>query len=132
MSATEGGIRSAADAGGIRATVGGIRGATFSWSVATPEGTVASGECEFLVVPTSGGELGVMAEHAALVASVVPGGLRVTTGGAEQTVSVGAGVVDVRDNRVRVLVTHAASGGFAPAKADSGAGAAGRGAAVPS
>src|SRR5271157_902869 len=52
--------------------------ARFSWSVATPEGIVASGECEFLVVPTSGGELGVLAGHAALVASVVSGDLRVT------------------------------------------------------
>jgi F-type H+-transporting ATPase subunit epsilon len=103
------------------ADAGGIRGAVFSWSVATPEGIVASGECELLVVPTSGGELGVMAEHAALVASVVPGGLRVTTAGTERTVSVGAGVVDVRDNRVRVLVSHAAAGGFASPQADSGA-----------
>ncbi|MGA2640638.1 MAG: F0F1 ATP synthase subunit epsilon [Spirochaetia bacterium] len=104
--------------------------ATFSWSVATPEGTAASGECEFLVVPTSGGELGVLADHAALVASVVPGVLRVTesaspkadsasggapsaSGGAVRTVSVGAGVVDVRDNRVRLLVTRAAEGGTA-------------------
>ena len=97
--------------------------ARFSWSVATPEGTVASGECEFLVVPTSGGELGVLADHTALVASVVPGDLRVTAGetesasgaaesaGAVRTVRVGAGVVDVRDNRVRLLVTRAAAGG---------------------
>ncbi|MGO9308885.1 MAG: FoF1 ATP synthase subunit delta/epsilon [Spirochaetia bacterium] len=95
--------------------------ATFSWSVATPEGTVASGECEFLVVPTSGGELGVLADHTALVARVVPGDLRVTTGGIEsagyvgevRTVSVGAGVVDVRDNQVRLLVTRAAVSGTA-------------------
>jgi F-type H+-transporting ATPase subunit epsilon len=81
--------------------------AAFSWSVATPEGTVASGECEFLVVPTAGGELGVLADHTALVASVVPGDLRVTAGETVRTVSVGAGVVDVRDNRVRLLVSKA-------------------------
>jgi len=102
--------------------------ARFAWSVVTPEGTVASGECTFLVVPTAGGELGVLADHAALVARVVPGDLRVTdsaspkadsasggaTGNAEsasggdvRTVTVGGGVVDVRDNRVRLLVTNA-------------------------
>ena len=116
--------------------------ARFSWSVVTPEGTVASGECTFLVVPTAGGELGVLADHAALVARVVPGDLRVTdsaspradsaspkadsaspkadsasggaTGNAEsvsagavRTVTVGGGVVEVRDNRVRLLVTSA-------------------------
>jgi F-type H+-transporting ATPase subunit epsilon len=105
---------SAADEGGIRVTAGGIRGATFSWSVATPEGTIASGECDFLVVPTAGGELGVLADHTALVASVVPGNLRVTSAGAERTVSVGAGVVDVRDNRVRLLVSRAAAEGSGP------------------
>ncbi len=93
----------------IPANEGGIPGiraaAVFSWSVATPEGTVASGQCEFLVVPTAGGELGILADHAALAACVVPGELRVTTGGATTSVRVGAGVVDVRDNQVRVLVS---------------------------
>ena len=84
----------------------------FSWSVSTPEGVVASGQCEFLVVPTTGGELGVLAGHAALIAGVLPGNLRVTSGGEAQTqlVSVGAGVVEVRDNQVRLLVTHATAG----------------------
>ena len=123
--------------------------ARFAWSVVTPEGTVASGDCTFLVVPTAGGELGVLADHAALVACVVPGDLRVTdstspkadstspkadstspkadsaspkadfasggamgeaesaSGGAVRTVTVGGGVVDVRDNSVRLLVTSA-------------------------
>jgi F-type H+-transporting ATPase subunit epsilon len=86
--------------------------AAFSWSVSTPEGVVASGQCEFLVVPTTGGELGVLAGHAALIAGVLPGNLRVTGGGEAQTqlVSVGAGVVEVRDNQVRLLVTHATAG----------------------
>ena len=86
--------------------------AAFSWSVSTPEGVVASGQCEFLVVPTTGGELGVLAGHAALIAGVLPGNLRVTSGGEAQTqlVSVGAGVVEVRDNQVRLLVTHATAG----------------------
>jgi len=81
--------------------------AAFRWAVVTPEGAAASGTCEFLVVPTASGELGVLAEHAALVACVVPGDLRVTAGGSETTVRVGAGVVDVRDNRVRLLVSSA-------------------------
>ncbi len=83
--------------------------AQFAWAVETPEGTAASGQCEFLVVPTASGELGVMADHAALVACVVPGDLRVTAAGSEKSVRVGAGVVDVRDNRVRLLVSSAAA-----------------------
>jgi F0F1-type ATP synthase epsilon subunit len=100
--------------------------ASFSWSVSTPDGVAASGECEFLVVPTAGGELGVLADHAALVACVVPGELRVTAstygvspervlpysadseGTGTRTIGVGPGVVDVRDNVVRLLVSRAA------------------------
>jgi len=89
--------------------------ASFSWSVSTPDGVAASGECEFLVVPTTGGELGVLADHAALVACVTPGELRVTAstysadseGAVARTVGVGPGVVDVRDNVVRLLVSRA-------------------------
>jgi F-type H+-transporting ATPase subunit epsilon len=91
--------------------------AAFTWSVSTPDGLVASGECEFLVVPTTGGELGVLADHAALVACVAPGELRVTAstypadsaaaGQGTRSISVGPGVVDVRDNVVRLLVTRA-------------------------
>ncbi len=97
--------------------------ASFSWSVSTPDGVAASGECEFLVVPTTGGELGVLANHAALVACVAPGVLRVTaptysadsapTYSADSaptgalSVGVGPGVVDVRDNVVRLLVSRA-------------------------
>jgi F-type H+-transporting ATPase subunit epsilon len=87
----------------------------FAWSVSTPDGVAASGQCEFLVVPTTGGELGVLAGHAALVAGVVPGQLRVTSTDGLTTVSVGAGVVEVRDNTVRVLVTSTGSpSGAAP------------------
>jgi len=80
--------------------------ASFSWSVSTPDGVAASGECEFLVVPTTGGELGVLADHAALVACVVPGVLRVTAPTGARTVEVGPGVVDVRDNVARLLVSR--------------------------
>ncbi len=81
--------------------------AEFSWAVITPEATVGAGTCEFLVVPTANGELGVLAGHAALVACVVPGDLRITTAGVPRTLRVGAGVVDVRDNEVRLLVRSA-------------------------
>ena len=78
-----------------------------SFSIATPDGPVADGPCEFLVVPTTGGEVGVMADHAALVACVVPGELRVTVNGAVRVSRVGAGLLDVRDNTARLLVSTA-------------------------
>ena len=82
--------------------------ATFTYTVATPDGQAASGECDFMVIPTTGGELGVMADHAALVACVAPGQIRISTGTAPaKTVEVGAGLVDIRDNQMRVPVISA-------------------------
>ena len=78
-----------------------------TFSIATPDGPVAGGPCEFLVVPTAGGEVGIMADHAALVAGVVPGELRATIDGAVRVFRVGGGLVDVRDNPVRLMVTTA-------------------------
>ncbi len=78
-----------------------------TFSIATPDGPVAGGPCEFLVVPTSAGEVGVMPDHAALVACVVPGELRVTVDGVVRGFRVGGGLVDVRDNVVKLLVAAA-------------------------
>ena len=32
----------------------------FRYAVHTPDGTVAQGECDFMVVPTTGGEMGIL------------------------------------------------------------------------
>jgi F-type H+-transporting ATPase subunit epsilon len=82
--------------------------AAFTYTVATPDGVIATGECDFMVVPTVGGELGIMADHAALVSSVIPGEIRISTGTAPaRTITVGAGLVEVRDSTVRILVASA-------------------------
>jgi F-type H+-transporting ATPase subunit epsilon len=79
--------------------------AVFAYTVTTPDGPLATGECDFMVVPTAGGELGVMADHAALVSAVKPGEVRISTGTAPaKTIVVGAGVVEVRDSQVRLFV----------------------------
>jgi F-type H+-transporting ATPase subunit epsilon len=79
----------------------------FQWSVSTPDGPVASGTCEFMVVPTTRGELGVLAGHAALVACVAAGDLRVTTAGTVTSIPVGPGVIEVRENTVHLLLGSA-------------------------
>ncbi len=109
--------------GGLGTDVHGGLGGSFAWSVSTPEGIAASGQCEFLVVPTTGGELGVLAGHAALVAGVLPGDLRVTAAGQTHAVSVGGGVVEVRDDEVRLLVTRAADSATPGAAASANHGA---------
>jgi len=88
-----------------------VNAASFTFIVATPDGTAARGDCDFLVVPTTRGEMGVLADHAPVVASVADGELRVHSGVDLKRVRVGPGLVEVLDNSVRLFVTHAASAG---------------------
>jgi F-type H+-transporting ATPase subunit epsilon len=88
-----------------------VNGTAFTFSVSTPDGTVAQGECDFVVVPTMRGEMGVLAEHAPVVASVAPGELRIVHSGHETKMGVGPGLVEVLDNVVRLFVARAEAAG---------------------
>lgn len=82
----------------------------FTFVVRTPDGVVAQGDCDFVVVPTTRGEMGVLADHAPIVASVAAGELRVSLDGRETKVGVGPGLVEVLDNLVALFVARAAAG----------------------
>ena len=55
----------------------------FDVQLVTPEGAVFSGEAEMLIVPGASGEIGVLARHAPLVASLKAGSTRVHVGNNE-------------------------------------------------
>ena len=55
----------------------------FDVSVVTPDGAVYQGEAEMLIVPGQAGEIGVLARHAPLVATLKAGSTRVHLGGNE-------------------------------------------------
>jgi F-type H+-transporting ATPase subunit epsilon len=82
----------------------------FTFVVRTPDGVVAQGDCDFVVVPTTRGEMGVLADHAPIVASVAAGELRVSLDGRDTKVGVGPGLVEVLDNLVTLFVARAAAG----------------------
>jgi F-type H+-transporting ATPase subunit epsilon len=52
-------------------------GKTFELSLVTPEGAAFEGEVEMLIVPGDAGEIGVLARHAPLVATLKAGSIRV-------------------------------------------------------
>jgi F-type H+-transporting ATPase subunit epsilon len=52
----------------------------FDVAVVTPEGPVFQGEAELLIVPGAAGEIGVLARHAPLVATLKAGSTRVHLG----------------------------------------------------
>ena len=55
----------------------------FDVAVVTPEGDAFRGEAEMLIVPGAAGEIGVLARHAPLVATLKAGSTRVHLGGGE-------------------------------------------------
>ena len=55
----------------------------FDVAVVTPEGDAFRGEAEMLIVPGAAGEIGVLARHAPLVATLKAGSTRIHLGGAE-------------------------------------------------
>jgi F-type H+-transporting ATPase subunit epsilon len=79
----------------------------FDLSVVTPEGAVFEGEAQMLIVPGAGGEIGVLARHAPLVAMLKAGEIRVRARGEWQSFAAGPGYFKVHQDRAIVLVDDA-------------------------
>jgi F-type H+-transporting ATPase subunit epsilon len=54
-----------------------MAGRTFDVSLVTPEGPAYEGEAEMIVVPGQAGEIGVLARHAPLIATLKAGSTRI-------------------------------------------------------
>lgn len=82
---------------------------TFKIEIVTPERIVVSMDnAVSLVVPAAEGSLGVMANHAPLMASLEIGELDIRSSTNELTsIAISGGFMEVRDNLVRVLVSTA-------------------------
>lgn len=77
---------------------------TFHLTVITPERLVLDEAVSALVAPGSMGSLGVLANHAPLITTLVPGRLSITAAhGARSTFMIGAGFLDVRHNEAILL-----------------------------
>ena len=83
---------------------------TFSVSLVTPDGTAYEGEAVMLIVPGADGEIGVLARHAPLIATLKAGSTRVHLGGGEDRVreyATGPGFFKVEEDRAIALVDDA-------------------------
>jgi F-type H+-transporting ATPase subunit epsilon len=81
---------------------------TFSVSVVTPEGPAFEGEAEMIIVPGAAGEIGVLARHAPLIATLKAGSTRVHPGGGEVLeFATGPGFFEVLQDRAIALVDDA-------------------------
>ncbi|MGE5370510.1 MAG: F0F1 ATP synthase subunit epsilon [Solirubrobacterales bacterium] len=78
---------------------------TFMLEIVTPERIALSEEVQFLVVPAFEGELGVLMNHAPMVAGLQVGVLRyMAQDGQWAHMAISGGFIEVIDNDVKVLV----------------------------
>ena len=82
---------------------------TFALSLVTPEGAVFEGEVEMLIVPGAAGEIGILARHAPLVATLKAGGTRVHIRRDDEVreFATGPGFFKVEQDRALALVDDA-------------------------
>jgi F-type H+-transporting ATPase subunit epsilon len=83
---------------------------TFSVSLVTPDGAAYEGEAVMLIVPGADGEIGVLARHAPLIATLKAGSTRVHLGEGDDRVrefATGPGFFKVEQDRAIALVDDA-------------------------
>jgi F-type H+-transporting ATPase subunit epsilon len=82
----------------------------FDLSLVTPDGPAFEGEVEMIVVPGAAGEIGVLARHAPLIATLKAGSTRVylnRAGGDVREYATGAGFFKIEQDRAIALVDDA-------------------------
>lgn len=80
----------------------------FSVSLVTPDGAAYEGDAEMLIVPGAAGEIGVLARHAPLIASLRAGSTRIHLPGGElREYATGPGFFQVLRDRAIALVDDA-------------------------
>ena len=84
-------------------------GKTFEVSLVTPDGSAYEGEAEMLIVPGQIGEIGVLARHAPLIATLRAGSTRIHPGGGADVIefATGPGFFQVIQDRAIALVDDA-------------------------
>jgi F-type H+-transporting ATPase subunit epsilon len=81
----------------------------FFVSLVTPDGPAFEGEAEMIVVPGAAGEIGVLARHAPLIATLGAGSTRIHPGGGGDVLefATGPGFFQVLEDRAIALVDDA-------------------------
>jgi F-type H+-transporting ATPase subunit epsilon len=71
--------------------------------ILTPDKSLFSGNSEAVTFPGADGQFQILKDHAALVASLAKGDIRVKTTQGEELIAVNGGVVEVLNNTIIVL-----------------------------
>ncbi len=82
----------------------------FSLQMISPEGSIWEGEAEAVTVCGIQGSLGVWANHAPMIAALIPGTLEVRFAEESKYFAAGEGILEVRpDKRMVILIDYAES-----------------------
>ncbi len=76
-------------------------------ALVSPERVVWQGEADFVLARSVEGDIGVLPRHAPLLAALVPGVVRIRTGGEVIVASVEGGFLSVSDDGVSILAEGA-------------------------
>lgn len=77
--------------------------APFKLTVITPEKTFYDGEAEQVIVRTTEGDIGILANHISLVASLPSGPMKITSESGVRAAAVSAGLIKVGGNEVHIF-----------------------------
>ena len=83
---------------------------TIRLEVVTPSGAVVSEDVDIVMAPGYLGEFGVLANHAALLGTIMTGVLSYKQGGKEENLMVNGGFCEVSDNKITFLAESAERG----------------------
>ncbi len=77
------------------------------YSLLTPERTVATGEADALIVPTTTGQITIFPGHIALSSLLAPGEMRVRSKGKEELFALSTGFLSFTNNTLTILADTA-------------------------
>lgn len=81
--------------------------ATFNVKVVTPTKVVVEQEADFLLVRTSEGDMGILANHFPLVAELADGQMKIRKDKREKFFRIEGGFIEISNNQVTILANQA-------------------------
>lgn len=76
--------------------------------IISPEGVLFNGNCSLATIPSADGEMGIMADHEAVLSSLKPG--QISIGDDKQNIikefSVNSGFAEMFDNKLLILIDN--------------------------
>lgn len=73
--------------------------------IVSPAGVVFESDCDFVVLPGSEGQLGILANHAPLLSTLKKGKITARQRDSARTFDISGGFVEVLKNRITVLAS---------------------------